>query len=337
MKKQLIFFSLIISIVIVACGQQLCSVNGCKNDAVIEGMCGAHNQIAKEEEKQAEEVLAEANTILEDEKPEYNLHGLSYSIPSEGWEQVDSTEDSVMWKKDDPDRPIAVNIRYDEADIANEMAKYDSFEAFAKAMYKDIVNDSQAAGMGFDTFDIQGCPAYEVRIKGHSGGFDDNIVVQIFSDKYYYSILVATNRFSKKSEEIIDYLKNSIAISDTGTTSVSESPLDMDVAIAETTNDGYQFIFDYYSQQIKDATPKLVQEYQKEASGISNVSKLAEISNSKISKLAEISNEGISEMADFMYDIHGRYDDYSEWADKLMGVYTEEANKIMEAYLDSAL
>lgn len=100
----------------------------------------------------------------------------------------------------------------------------------------------------------------------------------------------------------------------------------------------YQLILDEYSEKIKVAAPKLVDEYNKEAANYSgNIDKLAEICNKKIEKLAEISNEGIQKMAQLMYDTNDSYNNYENWANKLMDVYTDEASKITDAYIKSAM
>ena len=78
----------------------------------------------------------------------------------------------------------------------------------------------------------------------------------------------------------------------------------------------YQDIFDEYSEQIKTATPKLVDEYNKEADGVKG----------DIEKLAEISNENGDD-----------YDIYEKWAQKLYDVYEECAGEITDAYMDSAI
>lgn len=100
----------------------------------------------------------------------------------------------------------------------------------------------------------------------------------------------------------------------------------------------YQAILDDYTQKIKEAAPKLVDEYNAEYPNNQNgVEGLAELSNDKISALAEISNEGIQEMA----GVHltsgtGKYEDYEEWATKLTDVYMEQAELITDAYMTSA-
>lgn len=86
---------------------------------------------------------------------------------------------------------------------------------------------------------------------------------------------------------------------------------------------------DEYSQRIRDAVPILIEEYNAEAiNNTEGLQGLATLSNEKISELAEISNEGISKMAEYYYHAgSGSYDEYEEWAGKLMDVYMEEATK----------
>ena len=100
----------------------------------------------------------------------------------------------------------------------------------------------------------------------------------------------------------------------------------------------YQDIFDEYSEQIKAATPKLVDEYNKEADGVKgDVEKLAEISNDKITELAKIETKGTEKMAELMYENGDDYDIYEKWAQKLYDVYEECAGEINDEYMDSAI
>jgi len=100
----------------------------------------------------------------------------------------------------------------------------------------------------------------------------------------------------------------------------------------------HQAILDEYTQKIKEAAPKLVDEYNAEYPNNQNgVEGLAELSNDKISELAEISNEGIQEMANVhLTSGSGKYEDYEDWATKLTDVYMEQAELITDAYMTSA-
>lgn len=100
----------------------------------------------------------------------------------------------------------------------------------------------------------------------------------------------------------------------------------------------YQAILDEYTQKLKSATPKLVEEYNAEYPNNQNgLEGLAKLSNDKVSKLAEISNDGVGEMADIYFNNgSGEYEVYEGWAGKLMDVYMIEAQQITDAYMDSA-
>lgn len=100
----------------------------------------------------------------------------------------------------------------------------------------------------------------------------------------------------------------------------------------------YQSILDDYSQQIKDATPGLVEEYKSESADLAgDVEALAELSTSKVEKLAEIETEGTEKMAELMQKNGDEYEVYEEWAGKLYDVYEEYAGQINDAYMDSAI
>ncbi|SES81961.1 LysM domain-containing protein [Enterococcus malodoratus] len=99
----------------------------------------------------------------------------------------------------------------------------------------------------------------------------------------------------------------------------------------------YQSILDDYTKKLQEASPKLVDEYNKEYPTLNgDINALAELSNKKVEKLAEISNDGTSEMAKLQLAGESDYSVYEEWAGKLIDVYTQEAQKIMDAYLASA-
>lgn len=99
----------------------------------------------------------------------------------------------------------------------------------------------------------------------------------------------------------------------------------------------YQSILEEYTKKIADATPKLVEEYNKESAKISNdLNALAKLSNDKVGELAKISNDGISEMAKLMQKSGDKYSVYEEWSLKLTDVYTEYAKQITDSYTNSA-
>ena len=116
------------------------------------------------------------------------------------------------------------------------------------------------------------------------------------------------------------------------------APDEQGAAMDESEKDSYQTILDDYTVKLQDATPGLIEEYKLEAANNSDgLEGLAAICNAKVTELAEISNDGIPEMAKYYYKHgSGSYDEYSEWAGKILDVYMEEAGKIQDAYMDSA-
>ena len=102
-------------------------------------------------------------------------------------------------------------------------------------------------------------------------------------------------------------------------------------------NSSYQSILDTYTEKMENAVPGLLSEYYSESSGVSDIEKLAEISNAKVGKLAEICNEGVGKMAELMNSKGDSYSTYEDWAGKLMDNYSDIAQEIQDAYLDSAM
>lgn len=104
-------------------------------------------------------------------------------------------------------------------------------------------------------------------------------------------------------------------------------------------NENYESIYNEYVQKIKEATPRLVQEYQIEAQSNQNgLDGLAELSNKKIEDLATILNEGIEKMAEYYFSAgSGKYEEYEDWAGKLTDVYMSEGEQITNAYMESAI
>lgn len=107
----------------------------------------------------------------------------------------------------------------------------------------------------------------------------------------------------------------------------SEAPTNL------TVEEQYQAIFNDYTSKIKEAAPKLADEYTEEAATSED---LVELSNTKIAVLADLSTEGVSKMADLHFKSGiGTYEDYQNWSDKLLDVYLNEAIIITEAYMSS--
>lgn len=100
----------------------------------------------------------------------------------------------------------------------------------------------------------------------------------------------------------------------------------------------YESILDEYTQKIEEATPGLIEEYNKESAELAgDLNALAELSNSKIEELAKIETEGTEKMAELMLDNGDEQEVYEEWAQKLYDVYEEYAGQITDAYMDSAM
>ena len=104
---------------------------------------------------------------------------------------------------------------------------------------------------------------------------------------------------------------------------------------AEEKKPTYESVYKEYSQKMKDATPGLIEAYKKDAEGVSDMNKLANISAKKTEKLANICAKGGKRLA----TIHAKENDdeekYNEWMNKLTDVYQDEAQKITDAYQDS--
>lgn len=98
----------------------------------------------------------------------------------------------------------------------------------------------------------------------------------------------------------------------------------------------YESILEDYSAKLKEAAPKLAEEFKEEADGVESVEDLADLSNEKVEDLAEICNDGVEEMAELQMKNDDEYETYEEWAGKLQDVYQDEAEVIMDAYMDSA-
>lgn len=58
MKKLCFWGSMFLTVLLVGCGKQLCSVEGCKNEATETGICEEHIQIEKQKEKETAEMAA---------------------------------------------------------------------------------------------------------------------------------------------------------------------------------------------------------------------------------------------------------------------------------------
>lgn len=126
------------------------------------------------------------------------------------------------------------------------------------------------------------------------------------------------------------------APADTDSETTVEEQADTDVTEA-TKIVTYKSIYKKYKKKIEKKAPKLVDEYNEESAGMTDINEKAELSNEKIQDLAKIQTEGTEEMAELMYENGDEYDTYEKWANKLYDVYEDEAGKITDAYMNSAM
>ena len=97
----------------------------------------------------------------------------------------------------------------------------------------------------------------------------------------------------------------------------------------------YEEIYTDYSEQIKELTPVLIEDYKSEVSGHSgDIAYQAEKADEKIMELAELANEGVEKMASLYYK-KMNYSEYDEWATKLYEVYMDCAGQVYDVYQDS--
>lgn len=96
----------------------------------------------------------------------------------------------------------------------------------------------------------------------------------------------------------------------------------------------YDSIYDDYSAQLVAAGQTAVSEFNAESEGVTDITQLAALANSKITTLAAICMNGGQEMASLML-VNG--DDYSTYEAawyKLYAVYNEQGMNVYSAYFD---
>ena len=101
----------------------------------------------------------------------------------------------------------------------------------------------------------------------------------------------------------------------------------------------YEDIYNEYAAKLREATPKLIEEYNNEAAKNSRgVDGLAEIGAAKIEELAAISAEGTEKMASKVKGTNPTSSvEYMEWSTKLNALYMEESAKISSLYLSDSV
>lgn len=157
----------------------------------------------------------------------------------------------------------------------------------------------------------------------------------------YFSVVVLCLILTACSSESqdnssVDLNENESQISETSYSDSVDSSED-DSSETQGLSD-YQSVLDEYTVKLQEATPILIEEYQREAAeNQDGLNGLAELCNNKVSELAEICNEGVQKMAQiYLYQGSGSQDEYMEWGNKLQDIYMEEAAKIQQEYMNSA-
>ena len=100
----------------------------------------------------------------------------------------------------------------------------------------------------------------------------------------------------------------------------------------------FQQILDDYTLRLREAMPRLLDEFRAAAVGVADITALAEISVDITAALAEISVEGTAEMAN-LWIVHGIGSEavYMDYAARLNAVYMEEAARISALYMELAM
>ena len=286
-------------------------------------------------------------------KQEVNLYGTVYSIPRNWLVDTDipttgDIEQTHIFmenpRPDDPDDFISIIIFYNvlsgEADYSiSEEALSRCVSSFLPSIFPNsddrenatIVdyNKKETAGKHIEGIKTDSNQQIDNYLFFNSFPFNDVILVQ------YYHRLSSQNDYSDEFKTMIDTMVFSSDAYESESTKV-----DSDTNISDESNSSvssYSSILDTYTKKMQDTVPQLVNEYNSESSGISDINELAELCNKKVGDLAEICNEGVGKMADLMYSNGDSYDTYEGWAQKLMNNYNDIAQDIMDAYLDSAM
>lgn len=130
---------------------------------------------------------------------------------------------------------------------------------------------------------------------------------------------------------------SSSSSSSSSSAAVVASSSSSSAAALEVSNETYESILADYAAQMEAQTPILVEEYNAEAAGLTDLSEKAQLSNDKVQELAKISVAGTEKMAELMLKNGDQYSVYEDWANQLNDVYTELAQQITDAYMASAM
>lgn len=268
------------------------------------------------------------------------LTGCSSSVTTDDLKSKDWLVKQTTDKKNEPDliasftdhvMTMSIDANSIESTATNEWEKMG--EEFGKAMVEQMTFKLEYELKG-NEIKIQDADDEKEYVYFEVSKEDDKIIFDPIKDKNKDNdaTKLTLSPFKKKKTDT-SKTKESTTVSSTMTSVEKEQ------AAAEEAEQNYQLILDEYTKKIKDAAPKLVEEYKTEASNnTKGVDGLAEISNNKVQELAKISNDGIQKMAEIhLKNGSGKYVEYEEWANKLTDIYMKEAETITNAYMESAM
>ena len=139
------------------------------------------------------------------------------------------------------------------------------------------------------------------------------------------------------AESVRDAANSRIAGYDSSVVENEQAAPAQGVAAPAQDSASYEEILADYAARIREATPRLLDEFNAEAQKLGNdKNALAQLSNDKIAELAKISNEGAAEMAKVMRSNSDDYSVYENWVNKLSDVYLVESDAITDAYIKAA-
>lgn len=301
---------------------------------------------------------SQKQSTSEDETQEtYSQHettfGLSYEIPS-SWKTPDTNSDTEIYhyKKEIGSGDGMLYISYQE--VNGNVTDEASFDEFTEGLLNQDYDTDDFISEDFEINNVTmkkfsyNMEINQTKYKTQGVVFNcyNGIVMLLFSSfpesdyNSYFDKIISSIKITEVVEDdsIEDTIEDEDEVEPIENETFDDNLSEDDYSENEQADGtSYQSILDEYTKKLKDATPRLVEEYKSEAAEHSgDINKLAEISNAKISELAEISNEGIEKMANVMYSNGDDYEIYEEWSQKLMDVYMEYAQEITDAYMDSA-